>query len=132
MNRLSRDEKIKSLISHRNPNVTYSELIELMAKLTLEKLDPLTKPDRKRITAPTRLSVAPSRYISAQTRKEVWKKAQGQCCYQDHVTYKRCSSRFQLQIDHIVPLSKNGPNNLANLQLLCRKHNQLKGSAHGH
>lgn len=63
--------------------------------------------------------------IPTSVKRLVWKKSQGQCCYQ-HQGH-RCSSRFQLEIDHITPLSRGGRNEISNLQLLCRKHNQLKG-----
>lgn len=38
------------------------------------------------------------------------------------------SSEADLQIDHVVPVSKGGVNNLDNLQLLCKKCNAAKGS----
>lgn len=38
----------------------------------------------------------------------------------------RCSSTENLQIDHIIPISKGGENKLMNLQTLCRRCNVLK------
>ena len=43
-------------------------------------------------------------------------------------TTRRCSSKRFLEVDHIVPRSKGGPNTLDNLQLLCDQHYRLKGS----
>jgi 5-methylcytosine-specific restriction endonuclease McrA len=63
--------------------------------------------------------------LPVSVKRIVWRKAQGQCCY--HHNGKRCESRFQLQIDHIVSLACGGKNSISNLQLLCRKHNQMKG-----
>jgi 5-methylcytosine-specific restriction endonuclease McrA len=63
--------------------------------------------------------------LPVSVKRIVWRKAQGQCCF--HHNGKRCESRFQLQIDHIIPLARGGKNSIANLQLLCRKHNQMKG-----
>ncbi len=59
-------------------------------------------------------------------KRLVWQKSQGQCCY--YHEGRRCNSRFQLEIDHKTPLSRGGSNDPKNLQLLCRAHNQLKGS----
>lgn len=37
-----------------------------------------------------------------------------------------CGSRYQIHIDHIVPLSRGGKTELSNLRCLCRAHNQWK------
>jgi 5-methylcytosine-specific restriction endonuclease McrA len=37
-----------------------------------------------------------------------------------------CSSKSELQIDHIVPISKGGANSIDNVQILCRPCNRKK------
>lgn len=39
-----------------------------------------------------------------------------------------CSSKEELQIDHVVPVSRGGSDSVENLQLLCRTCNQKRGN----
>ena len=46
----------------------------------------------------------------------------------DHERCKKCGSRHNLEIDHIVPISKGGKSTPNNLQTLCHRCNVEKGS----
>ena len=48
-------------------------------------------------------------------------KRDGQLC-------KQCRTTHDLTLDHIIQLSRGGPNELGNMQILCRKHNSQKGA----
>ncbi len=61
--------------------------------------------------------------LPAQLKREVWNKADGRCEYV--FRGRRCSSRYQLEIDHVQPLALGGSNELSNLRLTCRRHNRL-------
>jgi 5-methylcytosine-specific restriction endonuclease McrA len=63
------------------------------------------------------------RYIPAALKREIWSRDQGQCTFQS-ADGKRCSSRYALEVDHIVPLALDGQTKLSNLRLLCRAHHQ--------
>jgi len=59
-----------------------------------------------------------SRYVSAQTRSDLLSLAQHRCA--------ACPSTENLEIDHIVPVSRGGTSDPKNLQVLCRKCNRKK------
>lgn len=43
--------------------------------------------------------------------------------------YPECDADEGLTVDHILPLSQGGSDDLENLQFLCRSHNSQKGAA---
>jgi hypothetical protein len=57
-----------------------------------------------------------NRYISKQLKYHIWQKDMCQC--------SKCSSKFNLQIDHRKPLGLGGGGEPANLRLLCFNCNQ--------
>ncbi len=64
------------------------------------------------------------KYVSAPLRREVWRKAEGKCCFVSTENQLRCNSVYQLEVDHIVPLALGGTSTIENLRLVCRAHNQ--------
>ncbi len=63
------------------------------------------------------------KYISRSKKAFIWKNAKAQCEYVSPITQKRCSSRSNLQIDHIQPIGLGGTDDITNLRLLCQQHN---------
>ena len=59
-----------------------------------------------------------SRHISAQVKREVWRRDQGRCV--------ECNSKELLEYDHIIPFIRGGSNTARNIQLLCEKCNRKK------
>jgi len=60
--------------------------------------------------------------IPISLQRLIYQRAQA-CCEYVSATGHRCRSRYQAQVDHIVPLAKGGGNEPANLRVLCRAHN---------
>jgi hypothetical protein len=138
-------EKLKSLLSHSMPNASFTEIIAFALKEVIKKRDLSAKPPasvaqgesmgktekrvakqkEKQAKLEVKLETSERIVIPISVKRIVWRKAQGQCCYQHNG--RRCESRFQLQIDHIISLANGGTNAVSNLQLLCRRHNQMKG-----
>jgi len=52
----------------------------------------------------------------------IYQRAQACCEYVSSAGH-RCRSRYQIQVDHILPVAKGGGNEPANLRVLCRTHN---------
>lgn len=58
--------------------------------------------------------------IPEEIQRAVWARDRHRC--------RNCGAPPPLQIDHILPVSRGGSNDLSNLQLLCRRCNQRKGA----
>lgn len=58
--------------------------------------------------------------IPRDIRWQVW--------FRDNFSCRNCASSIDLAVDHIIPESKGGLTELANLQTLCRSCNRAKGA----
>ncbi len=139
-----RVQKLLALKSHTNPERGIHQLFDKLVTQELNRMekkkgisaadaiqtDKAAAPAEK--PASTSSSPTPLRSKSKQnnrinvptsTQRQIWPKAEAKCEFIS-VENKRCGSTYQLQIDHIQPVAKNGSNEAKNLRLLCRKHNQ--------
>jgi 5-methylcytosine-specific restriction enzyme A len=101
---------------------------DLIHQANSEKADKFKKPKVKKSvtksrTKPKQDSSKRSRYIAASVRVSVLHKDGYKCVF-----CNRSSQQVQLEVDHIVPFSKNGSNDLSNLQTLCTDCNRGKGA----
>ena len=65
------------------------------------------------------------RYVRASVRREVFQRDGRQCTYRDWVSGRRCSSEFQLELDHVKEFALGGETTAENLRVRCRMHNKL-------
>lgn len=118
---MNKFESLKNLLAHKNPNPTWSELIEILANMTLEKLDL-----KDTTAAAAKHCVKGSRYIPKWLKIKIWKRDQGECQFENRGTKIKCRSKHALEIDHIQPFALGGETSEENLRLLCRNHNQFQ------
>ena len=67
-------------------------------------------------------------YLSIKLKRDLMNSAAHSCQFVNKSTGQKFESKYQLQVDHLHPLSKGGSNNLENLQILCRAHNHFKAA----
>jgi hypothetical protein len=114
------------------PNVVAIAL-PLTAPITKPLAMPMTAPVAIPITRPLEINLnkmtsanknfQPRVFIPSATKKRIFYKAHYCCEYTSPHNGKRCEGKYQLQIDHIIPLAKGGGNHPENLRILCRTHN---------
>ena len=121
---MAKIESLKNILSHAMPSAATKEIIEFALDELLASRDPLRDCNAAVPSAPE--VIKRSRGITKLVRREVWRRCEGQCCYVDPVSGRRCLAKRYLEIDHIQPRSKMGSNDPGNLQLLCSAHNKLK------
>ncbi len=144
-------DKLKGLLSHTNANMSYEELLEKLAEIALEQVDPVRRAEKSQrqrdsrsqqkslhahevepqpanktqANTPEVNAVKRSRYIPAAARHEIWAKNAGKGCeFVDPDSGQRCGSKHFMQIDHRTPFSMGGDHCAENLRILCGQHNR--------
>ena len=105
-----------------------SKEVELVKTLLNEKEKNLEKKEKekeevKEIPKAKKVE-SKSRYIPAQVKRELLKSADFRCEFTSPVTGFRCEQRVLLQYEHCLPYSWGGKNEISNLKIFCRSHNQ--------
>lgn len=146
-------QKLKDVLAHKYPGLTYAELIDKLADLGLSQWSESNQSTRsskttnssKRppaghaVTPVARREVSrtretreqkPSDQIkrgplgAPQVRKSIPRKVRLQVLRRDGWMCSNCQSTHALEIDHIKPLALGGVDVLENLRVLCRSCNQ--------
>ena len=104
-------------------------LRDLVTQVNSQKANKSVKPKAKKPTAteskskPNPDEEKRSRHIPASVRVSVLHRDSYKCAF-----CGRGAKQVQLEVDHIVPFSKGGSNDLSNLQALCIDCNRGKGA----
>ena len=136
-------ESLLHLLAHKNPSLSYAELLSILSQEALQKHDPMLKKVKKSsLTSPQKLASTKSsltspqklekegkprtasRHIPSAVRNYVWQRDDGRCNYMNHQTKRRCNSTYMLQIDHVQPFAYGGSSKAENLRIACAVHNQ--------
>jgi hypothetical protein len=105
---LKKMDRLQALtkISHKG------DLLNKVFDLALKQLDPALKPSRKTKTNKI------SKTVSALTKKKLYVRSKGVC------EFSGCDEEHFLEIEHTIPRALGGSNQLENLKLYCKSHNQ--------
>jgi 5-methylcytosine-specific restriction endonuclease McrA len=114
-------EAVRHALSHKLPAGSLEDVLHECIRVTLQNIE------RRRAGAGTKQTAESpppgSRYVPAAVRNEVWRRDGGQCAFVGS-TGRRCTSRHQLELHHLLPFAMGGPPTAANLALRCRVHNR--------
>lgn len=116
-------QRLKELLSHKNPGMAQKEVIENALDIALNKLDPDRRSSKATPTSEWRSSN--SRYVSAKVKHQVWTRDMGQCQFKSE-DGKICGSRYLIEYHHTKPLAFGGQTTVENLKLFCKSHNSYQ------
>jgi len=77
---------------------------------------------------PSRGAAAGSRHIPAEVRRAVWLRDLGRCAFVA-AEGRRCNERAFVEFHHVRPYAAGGEATVGNIQLRCRRHNDLEARA---
>lgn len=117
-------ERAQDLMRHRNPSGDLAVVLDaaldlLLAKLEKERLGKTTR--AKKNESPEKKN-RPG-YISRPVRRAVFERDGEQCTFVDDEGH-RCAERGFLELDHVVSKALGGTDDVDNLRVRCRAHNQ--------
>lgn len=117
---LDKVERARALLRHKFPFADYNDIFDEALEALLMHRDP----DRKATAAPKREVLPDRRRIPQWVKDEVWKRDCGRCAFVA-VDGARCGETAWLEFDHVRPFAFGGrSDDVANVRLLCRAHNQ--------
>lgn len=131
--------RAKEVMSSTVVPSSWAEFFTKASDFFLSRKDPLravkVRAAQKAIAAPPCAAAAevegesvlrsPRVSLPEALKREVFRRDEGKCTYENPFTGEICGSRFQIEIDHVIPHAKGGADSLDNLRCLCRGHNMM-------
>jgi 5-methylcytosine-specific restriction endonuclease McrA len=114
-------ELCRDLMSHANPSRDLAVVVERAVDLLLAELE---RGRLARTKRPKRDSKARASGVTSATRRAVFERDGIQCTYVAE-DGRRCEARAFLELDHAEPKALGGSDDVRNLRVRCRAHNQL-------
>ena len=119
-------QRAKELLSHKDPGADWGRVLDMVLEDSLNKRDLMR--EKKSTSAsevkPSRSKTSRRKAIPKSVRKLVLRRDHGRCQYKS-ADGKVCGSQFLVEIDHVRPVSWGGGNEIKNLRVFCRGHNQM-------
>ncbi|WP_394836772.1 HNH endonuclease [Pendulispora rubella] len=125
----SKIDQIADLMRHANPSGDLAVIMDRALDLLLVELEKRRLGRTKR-TPPKRAAknTRPG-YVTRAVRREVFERDGARCTFVDE-TGRRCESCTFLELDHIDPRARGGPDSASNLRIRCAAHNSLAAEHH--
>ena len=115
-------ERAQDLMRHANADGDLAIVVERAVDLLVEKLEKQRLGKTERPRASPRQNVRAG--VPRATRRAVFERDGERCTFTDADGH-RCPATTWLELDHIVARARGGTNDLGNLRVRCRAHNQL-------
>jgi len=125
---MAKVERVRSLLWHQYPAVTFEQLFELGLDALIAHRDPAERKKRREkrgLSSGTAATVPGKRYVSAAVRDDVFARDGFRCTFVGP-DGRRCTANVCLQVDHITPVARGGASTRENLRILCAAHNRLE------
>ena len=120
---LEKLEAATDALSHSRPGAGAEAILEAGLDLILAQ----RARRRAQVTQPRQGTAAPAEdtgHIPAAVRRAVWARDGGRCQWPLD-SGDICGATHRVELDHVRPRARGGPSTVANLRILCRRHNDL-------
>jgi 5-methylcytosine-specific restriction endonuclease McrA len=115
-------ELCRDLMSHANPTRDLGVVMERAVDLLLVELEKKRMGRAKRARPRVQRAAKRGR-VTVAVRRQVFERDGLKCSYVSP-DGRRCDARAFLELDHVEPRARGGADDVANLRVRCRAHNQ--------